>query len=648
MALRFRTRLNLTISALVFLVVTAMTIVILVIYGIDNWTANWRAGASLTTITTANLNHAVNVPPFVEQRLVDQMLLQAELVSEIVDFSERAGEPPEVLSTGLTRVLAKVNEGGSGLALDGIVVTDETGRSIAEAGTPVPASRDAVPMKPGDPHRIVSAGEKPGLTHDKYVYVSLPHRAGSVQLSVSGTRLGELLKPLSLERALRNFMVSGQFGGQYKLMAVADSAGNILASVNREDVVLSSQMARGIGRFCADFLANLPQDPQERFATRFVGRDVGVVTAIYYEPTQEDFALYIEHDTSGQMAYLLDRIGWLAVVGAIMFMLAVITSIFLSRGLSKPLIELARGAREFGAGNLNYRLRMSRRDEFNDLAQSFNTMAISIQEYVHELSQESARRERLESEFRIAAELQQTLLPETPPQVEGVKLTGWSQASKEVGGDFYDYFELPDGKVAVVLGDATGKGLSAALLSTQCASILRTLAGEGLPPAALLTRTNAEFYKRIGTTHRFVTLFLLVVDTRAAKATYSSAGHPPAILVHGRGGKTQWLECEAGYPLGIVPDANFGAGSVSLAPGDTIVIYSDGLTDAQNPADEMFGDERLKDVVREVGDRNTEEVLDALRSRTLQHMNGKEPIDDMTVVIFRFEPVAQAAAAQSA
>jgi sigma-B regulation protein RsbU (phosphoserine phosphatase) len=393
-----------------------------------------------------------------------------------------------------------------------------------------------------------------------------------------------------------------------------------------------------------EFLSNLPENLEERYDIRYVGRDVGVVTALYYEPTEELFALYVEHDTSGQLTYMLDRLGALVVVGAIMFMLAVITSIFLSRGLSKPLIELARGAREFGAGNLNYRLRMSRKDEFNDLAQSFNTMAISIQEYVHELSQESARRERLESEFRIAAELQQTLLPETPPQVEGVQLAGWSQASKEVGGDFYDYFETPDGKVVIVLGDATGKGLSAALLSTQCASILRTLASESLPPPVLLSKTNAEFYKRIGATHRFVTLFLLVVDPRAGTATYSSAGHPPALLVHARAAGTKWLECEAGYPLGIVPEADFGSGTVVLQPGDTIVVYSDGLTDAQNPADEMFGDARLEQAVLNSGDRTTAEVLDDLRTGTSRHMGGKEPIDDMTVVIFRFDPAAEAAA----
>jgi len=648
MALKFRTRLNLTISALVFLVVTAMTVVTLFIYGYDSWVANYRAGAFLTTITTTSLNHAVNVPPFVVHEMTDQLKFEGGLIGEITELSERAGNSPDDLGRQLGSAFSEATRGERALAIDGIVVTDAGGQALAIVGNPVPASRDAGPLRPGDaPNVVEGAAQAEGLLRDQYVYVPLPHRAGAVQLSVSGKTLASVLEPISLARALRNFMAVGPFGGQYRYMAVVDAAGNIRADINREDVTVAPQMTRGVARFCSEFLNNLPEKPEDRFSIRYVGRDIGVATALYFEPTGEELALYIEHDTSAQTAYMINRIGWLAVVGAVMFMFAVITSIFLSRGLSKPLIELARGAREFGAGNLNYRLRMSRRDEFNDLAQSFNTMAISIQEYVHELSQESARRERLESEFRIAAEMQQTLLPERPPDVPGITLTGWSQASKEVGGDFYDYFELPDGRVAIVLGDATGKGLSAALLSTQCSSILRTIASENLPPAKLLSRTNTEFYKRIGSTHRFVTLFLLIVDARAGTALYSSAGHPPALLLQDHGRRTQWLECEAGYPLGIVEDASFSTGTVKLAPGDTIVVYSDGLTDAQNGASELFGEERLESAVRGLGDKSTEDVLEALRAETSQHMNGREPIDDMTAVIFRLERVA-GAAAQSA
>ena len=116
--------------------------------------------------------------------------------------------------------------------------------------------------------------------HDQYVYAALPHRPGSVQLSVSAERLAELLKPLSIENALRNFMVSGPFGNQYKRMAVVDQEGNVRSTLARDDVSTSPQQLRGISRFCAGFLSNLPENVEERYDIRYVGRDVGVVTGL--------------------------------------------------------------------------------------------------------------------------------------------------------------------------------------------------------------------------------------------------------------------------------------------------------------------------------------------------------------------------------
>ena len=269
-------------------------------------------------------------------------------------------------------------------------------------------------------------------------------------------------------------------------------------------------------------------------------------------------------------------------------------------------------------------------------------MAISIQEYVHELEQETSRRERLESEFRIAAELQRTLLPEAPPLIEGLELIGWSQPSKDVGGDFYDFIEMGDGRVAVVLGDATGKGLSAALLSTECSSVLRTLADQTDSPSDLLYRTNNEFFKRIGATHRFVTLFLMIIDTRHGTATYASAGHPPPFLVNPGAKGGRWLESEAGYPLGIVNGAAFSETEIRLEARDTIVIYSDGLTDAQNPASEMYGEDRIEKILQATSAEPSEELLRDLRADAEKHMDGKDPIDDMTIVVVRFNPLVEA------
>lgn len=638
MALRFRTRLNLTITALVFLVVAVMTCLVLVIFGFDMWMANWRAGAVMTTVTTSSIEHAMSLPPEVQERIEDQMVLQGLLAAELAALSEDEGEPSTALSERIQRALSGAREATKSVPED-IAVADPSGQIVAGADAAGQDALDLPLLRPGEAPRDEASLAEESERADVRVYTPLPHRNGAVAVTLDRAGMEEILEPFSLREALDQFMV----GGQYKRMAVIDAAGTVLAQVSRSDVPESPQIMRTIVRFCTNFLANIPEAEEERFETTFIGRDVGVVTPLNYRPGVETVALYVEHDTAQQWQYVLDRIGVLVTVGFLMFMFAMVVSIFLSRGLSKPLTELARGAREFGAGNLNYRLRMKRKDEFNDLAQSFNTMAISIQEYVHELRQETARRERLESEFRIAAEMQRTLLPEAPPKVEGLKLLGWSQPSREVGGDFYDYFEMPSGKVAVVLGDATGKGLSAALLSTQCSSVLRTFAGQDLAADELLRLTNNEFFKRIGSTHRFVTLLLMIIDVEAGTATYASAGHPPPLLTNPGSEGARWLESEAGYPLGIVKDATFSSTTIELEPRDTIVIYSDGLTDAQNEGREMFGEERVERCVRSHAAEASEELLDDLRADATRHMAGKEPIDDMTVVVVRYHPLVPAA-----
>lgn len=329
---------------------------------------------------------------------------------------------------------------------------------------------------------------------------------------------------------------------------------------------------------------------------------------------------------------LLNRLGVVVAVGLAMAAVGVVVSVWLSRGLSRPIVQLSEGARQLGAGNLNYRLYWKRKDEFQELAQSFNIMAISLQEYMHELKQESAHRERLESEVRIAGEVQETLLPERPPDVKGLELAGYSRPSRDVGGDFYDYFEVEPGVVCVVLGDATGKGLSAALLSSQCASILRTLANSLHDPAELLTRTNREFFNRVGPTHRFVTLFAIIADANRGIAKYASAGHPPPILINANANECRWLTSESGFPLGIFKDSQFTEKEIALQPGDKFVLYSDGLTDAQNPAGAFYGDDQVVSCIESAADKPPTALLKSLRECVQTHMAGREPTDDLTLV----------------
>ena len=326
----------------------------------------------------------------------------------------------------------------------------------------------------------------------------------------------------------------------------------------------------------------------------------------------------------------------LHIVEMVLVIIVIFISIIISRGLTKPLSELSRGARQFGEGNLNYRINLRGNDEFGDLGQSFNIMAISLQEHMLELQRETSEREKLESEYRVAFEMQQALLPEHPPEVPGLDLAGWSQPSKEVCGDFYDFLDMGEGKIGIALGDATGKGVPAALLTTQCSSVLRTIANKIHEPDQLLFHTNNEFYKRASITHRFVTLFLLVIDMNKGKAYYATAGHPAPLVVNSQSGDSKWLGDSVGFPLGIVHQSTFSVCEYTLNPGDTIVVFSDGLTDARNHQDELYNDENIEQGVKGYATACSSEVLSGIRKDVDSYMNGKEATDDMTIVVAKY------------
>lgn len=644
MAIRFQTRLALYICTLIFLVVSVMTAVIAGIYAFDLYGQYWNQGTMLTQTANRNIAYGVGLPEKVIGRVEDQMIVQAFLTAELVALAERPeAATPEEISAALRRVVDRSHEYKGYPLVDEFRISDEHGRAYISSGNDGHDFDDEtgefIGLLEPDATPVVrnllrQGGER---TPIKYVGVSGVDKPRIVQVGAGE----EVVRSIHADFDVQDFVERFMLPSEYELIGVVSAQGDVVAAVSSSGVREGLILGEDVIAFCREFLRSPPSE-EDDVSFMPIGWDLGVVTRLSSARGREPHALFVQFKTEKSFLYILSRLGVVVIVGFVMFLFGILCSMFISSGLSKPIVQLAHGASEFGRGNLSFRLRMRRRDEFNDLAQSFNTMAISIQETMHELEQETTYRERLESEFRIAAEMQQTILPERVPEVEGLRLLGWSQPSREVGGDFYDFLELEPGKIAVIVGDATGKGVSAALLVTQCASILRTLAHEVHDPHELLERTNTEFFDRVGTTHRFVTLLLMVFDVNEGRLTYASAGHPPAALINACDGEVRWLENHAGYPLGIVEHATFGESEVMLCPQDTVVLYSDGLTDAQNHDHELYGGERVARLLASVRDESVSGIMKSLRGDAERHMHGKEPIDDMTIVVVRFNPKVSA------
>jgi serine phosphatase RsbU (regulator of sigma subunit)/predicted ester cyclase len=244
------------------------------------------------------------------------------------------------------------------------------------------------------------------------------------------------------------------------------------------------------------------------------------------------------------------------------------------------------------------------------------------------LEQEIRERERVEQELRLARSIQQASLPKEVPQPEGWQVSPYYQPAREVGGDFYDFFELEEERVGVVVGDATGKGIPAALVAEATSNMLRALARAlSSSPGEVVSRVNETLLARIPP-NMFVTCFYAILDPKSGNLTYANAGHDLPYL-H-RYGDAEELRAR-GMPLGLMPGMSYEEKEIELDVGEGVFFYSDGLVEAHDPKGEMFGFPRLRELVAkhaeeaELGDYLLEELYSFVGE-------GWEQEDDITLL----------------
>ena len=258
-----------------------------------------------------------------------------------------------------------------------------------------------------------------------------------------------------------------------------------------------------------------------------------------------------------------------------------------------------------------------------------NVAATRIEQERLTLAEDDKR--RYEQELEQAASIQTGLLPRDPVVLAHVEVTGFNIACRTVGGDYYDFLPYPDDRLGLVIGDVAGKGLPAALVMATLQARVQVLAEEVDDAVRLMSRLNRVMAKHCSD-NRFVTLFFGLLD-REGELRYCSAGHNPALVVRADGGD-EWLPGR-GWPLGMFPDASFDVVSSRLEPGDLLLLYSDGVTEAADPAGEQFGGHRLAELVRPDRDRPLAEVLESIRDALDDWTVGAPPGDDITVVAAR-------------
>ncbi|HLO01177.1 MAG TPA: SpoIIE family protein phosphatase [Pyrinomonadaceae bacterium] len=242
------------------------------------------------------------------------------------------------------------------------------------------------------------------------------------------------------------------------------------------------------------------------------------------------------------------------------------------------------------------------------------------------------QQERLERELQLAMEIQQRFQPTAPPIVPGYELQGISFPCYEIGGDYYDFIRREDGRLVIALGDVSGKGTAAALLMSSLHAAIHAQTGSHDSLVETISAVNRYLAENIPP-NRFVTLFYAELDPDSGALSFLNAGHNPPLIVHSAGTVEQLAS--GGLPLGIKADADYREGRTTLQPGDVLVIYSDGVTEAASPNGEEFGPTRLYEVVSRNVDASAAGIRDRIESALTKFSQGTQAADDITLVIVK-------------
>jgi phosphoserine phosphatase RsbU/P len=357
----------------------------------------------------------------------------------------------------------------------------------------------------------------------------------------------------------------------------------------------------------------------------------------------------------------------------------------LARSITGAVHELASGTEHVRRGDFTHRISVGSHDQLGDLADSFNSMTASVED----LLQAKAEKERLEQELRIARQIQMSLLPQGPLKLEGLSVTAHCEPAREVGGDYYDYLPLGDGRVGIIIADVAGKGTSAALYMAELKGLMLSLSQLHASPRELLIRANRIIAQHLDA-RSFITMTYAVVDMCTRTLTYARAGHCPLIYLpgngdahegetKGEGGRGKREEARGIREEGFrVQEGNRKAGGVAtqvaavrraqiqvpdglvlglkidngerfetlleevtqpLGAGDVVLLFTDGVTEAMNKAGETFGEERLAALIEEHGDLPFEELRERILREIRAFVGGAGLHDDLTLVLLKVDEV---------
>ncbi len=319
--------------------------------------------------------------------------------------------------------------------------------------------------------------------------------------------------------------------------------------------------------------------------------------------------------------------------GGFFFLLGMI--VFISGSITRPLRKLSQATKDIATGNLDFELDpVKSRDEVGRLADSFIYMRGALKKYIKELTEATVSREKIESELRIAHDIQMSIVPKAFPQRPEFDIYAVLDPAKEVGGDFYDFFFIDESRICFIIGDVVGKGVPAALFMAMTKTLIKITAKQSGSPAEIMNKVNKEICLD-NSSCMFITIFCAVMDIKTGEMIYTNAGHNPPLVVSS-GGKPEFLKGAKAIAIGLDEKTVYAQDNLRLCPGDCICLYTDGATEAFNEKGELFGEERLVQLLTDIPKESARGFVSGALARIKSFAGNAEQSDDLTLLGLRY------------
>lgn len=326
----------------------------------------------------------------------------------------------------------------------------------------------------------------------------------------------------------------------------------------------------------------------------------------------------------------------LGVAGLLLLSLAIV---FIARSITRPLTEMADAAVKIGRGDLEVQLPETKAgDEVGKLTVALDRMKTSLKDYIREITETAASKQRMESELKIARNIQMGILPKKFPAFPDrtdFDIHATTFPAREVGGDFYDFFLIDKDHLCFVIGDASGKGIPAAIFMAYTKTLIKAKASASLGTGPLMEQVNDEL--AIGNdADMFITVFCAVLNTATGEMSYTNGGHNPPLVMRAEG-EVDYLDGPGELVVGIMEGSRYSTRNLVLKPGDGLFLYTDGVTEAMNGAGEIFNTDRLKDVILANRSGPALEITGSVTVAVNDFCHDTPQYDDITMMVVRYE-----------